>query len=531
MALSAEQESFLNHPPSKCGRLLAGPGTGKSFTSVAYLEKITNENPQLRVGYITFTRAATAEFAKKLNDSGLTALGGRPPKTMHGFSLSLLLSHHSTRIPYPLRIPDSWEVKFLIHPDVCRLLRAKGYNEATPTLATKLEAELASGFQSLSGAVLPLAASSPDLTNAYRGVWRQHRTQYGYTLLSELPYQAAGVLSDVDETELDLDLVIVDEFQDLNNADQQVLEKLAEKGIAVIAIGDDDQSIYSWRNAAPDGIRQFATTFSTDYDYPLTVSQRCGGDALKAANNLIEQDSLRPQKARLVPSDRAPQTQFKYLRFRNGHAEARGAAAIAAARIAAGVAPGDIGILVRSSLSTWASGLQPALTELGVVLGSTVDISTILADSGVRTALALGQLIANRGDSLAWRSLLQVTPGIGPSVVDYVYQSQTTGSFADRLIALHQDGFPGFRGSSKLLAMMNFMTGTLDGVDVDVSAGINGGWAAWLIAQIGEAKFASDALVLFLAVGDQLASDDRLSIFVSEFEPTAKPGSTADCGV
>jgi len=110
MALSAEQEAFLLHPPTESGRLLAGPGTGKSFTSVAYLEKVSADNPGLRIGYITFTRAATAEFAMKLNDNGMTALNGEPPKTMHGFSLGLLLSHHSNRIPYPLRIPDSWEV-------------------------------------------------------------------------------------------------------------------------------------------------------------------------------------------------------------------------------------------------------------------------------------------------------------------------------------------------------------------------------------------------------------------------------------
>jgi len=204
------------------------------------------------------------------------------------------------------------------------MLRAKGFDKVTPRLVEELEKELAANFESLGGKSLPIAKDMPELVNAYKGIWRHHRTQYGYTLLSELPYQAAGVLEDLDETDLGIDLLIVDEFQDLNNADQKVLQELARRGIAIIGIGDDDQSIYSWRNAAPEGIRNFQTTFGTEFDYPLSVSQRCGGLALEIANNLIEQDPNRPKKSRLSPSERAPETAFHYLRFKSNSGEAKG---------------------------------------------------------------------------------------------------------------------------------------------------------------------------------------------------------------
>ena len=60
----------------------------------------------------------------------------------------------------------------------------------------------------------------------------------------------------------EVDLLIVDEYQDLNQAEQRVLKELHKRGVAILAIGDDDQSIYSWRNAAPEGIRNFTTTFA-----------------------------------------------------------------------------------------------------------------------------------------------------------------------------------------------------------------------------------------------------------------------------
>jgi DNA helicase-2/ATP-dependent DNA helicase PcrA len=524
MALSEEQQAFLTHPPDKSARLLAGPGTGKSYTSVAYLEHVTDKDPNLRVGYITFTRAATAEFAKKMNDAGLMALGGHPPRTMHGFALSILLSHQSGRIPYPLRIPDSWEVKHLIHPDICLLLRNKGYSDVTPGVVGKLEDELAANFQSLNSESLPIAADRPDLVRAYKGVWAQHRQSYRYTLLSELPYQAARVLEDLDQSDLGLDLLIVDEYQDLNRADQLVLERVAARGIAVLAIGDDDQSIYSWRNAAPEGIRTYNDTFNTNFDYPLSVSQRCGGRALEMANNLIEMDPERPVKNRLSPSERAPETDFHYLRFKSNVAEARGVAKIVASRIASGVNPSEVGVLVRSSRDVWVRELQDAFAEADVPIAPVADLSEVLGDRGVRTALAVGQLIRNLQDSLAWRALLKVEPGIGPTAVDYVYGSDTEGSFTSRLLAVQAQGFPNLRPN--LRKVLNaVVSATIERASTEVASSpppAEGGWAAWLADLVGRGLFTSSALELFLVVGEQFGAEDSLGEFVNQFETSLK---------
>lgn len=522
VSFSREQLAFLEHPPEHSARVLAGPGTGKSFTSVAYLERVSTNNPDLRVGYLTFTRAATAEFARKMNDSGLSALGGKPPKTMHGFALGLLLEFHSGRIPYPLRIPDSWEVKNLIRPDISNRLRAKGFSHATPTCVKALEEELAANFESLGGAALPIAKDQPELTNAYRGVWEAHRKSYGYTLLSELPYQASGVLADLDEIDVGIDLLIVDEYQDLNKADQEVLQRLSDRGIAVIAIGDDDQSIYSWRNAAPDGIRQFKTTFDTNYDYPLSISQRCGGKALEVASSVIEQDSLRPAKKRLTPSDSAPATEFRYLKFKNNVAEAREVARLLAKRIESGVDPSQIVVLVRSRSSIWRRELEPQFKQLDIPMAPLVDVDAILADRGVRKALALGQLAGNIDDSLAWRSLIEVTPGVGKAAVDYVYQSDAPGSFASCLLALHNQGFDGYRGKNTLSTLVN---DALQGISLAASPKdfpVEGGWASYLAELVGRDLFDEYVLQLFNAIGDQMGTEAELAYFVREFEPALR---------
>lgn len=518
MPLTDEQITFLEHSPSENARVLAGPGTGKSFTSVAYLQKITSDNPELRVGYITFTRAATTEFAKKVDEGGLAVL----PKTMHGFSLGVLMKHRSSGIPYPLRILDSWETKNIARTDISVMLKSNGYAEATPTLVGELEGEMAAGFESLDQTRLPLTESNPQLVNAYKGVWQSHRSQYGYTLLSELPYHAGQVLEDIDESDLGIDLLIVDEYQDLNQADQKVLTEIATRGIAVVAIGDDDQSIYSWRNAAPDGIRNFLATFNGTHDYPLTVSMRCGGYALEVATNLIELDPERQRKPRLSPSSTANNTEFHYLKFRSNLGEAKGVARIVASRIAAGVAPNDIGILVRSSLPAWIYNLREEFETANIPIGEIGNVDEILGSPASRKAIAMAQLLINPEDSVSWRALLKITPGIGQTFILKILKSEHEGSFASKLTSSYIEGFSAGAGSRQATSLMEEITSWLNQTDLANIELNENGWGDWLIDQVGDAGFSEEAKILLRAVGAQIGHEEPLRKFLAELEPLAK---------
>jgi superfamily I DNA/RNA helicase len=70
-----EQQAVIDHDWTQHDRVLAGPGTGKSATAVALAERLSESEPGLRLRFLTFTRAATGELAKKLLDSlmGATA--------------------------------------------------------------------------------------------------------------------------------------------------------------------------------------------------------------------------------------------------------------------------------------------------------------------------------------------------------------------------------------------------------------------------------------------------------------------------
>jgi DNA helicase II / ATP-dependent DNA helicase PcrA len=80
--------------------------------------------------------------------------------------------------------------------------------------------------------------------------------------------------------------VIVDEFQDLNRAEQVLVDLLAEQG-SLNVIGDEDQSIYSFKHAHPEGIVTFADAHPGTHDETLDVCRRCPTTVVTLANSLI----------------------------------------------------------------------------------------------------------------------------------------------------------------------------------------------------------------------------------------------------
>jgi superfamily I DNA/RNA helicase len=105
---TGEQGAILRHDHHRHARVLAGPGTGKSATLVAPVDHLLEGNPAPRIELLTFTRAATAELAKKVSEH--PAAAAERPSAIHSFSISVLLRNPGTGdLPERLRIADKWE--------------------------------------------------------------------------------------------------------------------------------------------------------------------------------------------------------------------------------------------------------------------------------------------------------------------------------------------------------------------------------------------------------------------------------------
>ena len=524
-----QQRALIDHDPSGHGRVLAGPGTGKSWTAIAMLQRLAETRPEVPVRLLTFTRAATAELAKKF---GAVGLPGPPPTTIHSFALSLLLgSPNEAGLPLPLRIPDSWEAG-LIRSHLAAGLRSRGFS-IDKRKVEKLEREMSARWEALDDSIQLLADVDPELRSAYVGAWGSHRRLFGYSLLAELPYRAGVMIEDYEPVLEPIGLLVVDEYQDLNEADIRLIRLLAARSVSILAIGDDDQSIYGFRMAAPAGIRRFPTEFGGN-DYPLTVSHRCGANILAAANALIQAAPDRARKQALTPRDPSKRGDYYYARFSTNGTEAAGVADIIEARIAAGVAPSEIAVLVRSQLDVWSNALIPVLEKKGIAAVNLEWVEEALKDPGMRRRIALMRLAVWPGDSLAWWSLIQLGKGIANSVISYVCAEAGAGeSFADALLRLHPD-YPGApteasgRAVARLVSEILSIVGPMqhEGASLDEF-----GWGGWVLNTLDSSELSEPAKRLLLEVGPLVPAELGLSHFLGQLEPLGRDIATASDAV
>ncbi len=87
--------------------------------------------------------------------------------------------------------------------------------------------------------------------------------------------------------------VLVDEFQDTNSIQYAWLKNLAGSGGSLFAVGDDDQSIYSWRGAEVENMQKFQSDFHNVQLVKLEQNYRSTGNILSAANELIANNQER----------------------------------------------------------------------------------------------------------------------------------------------------------------------------------------------------------------------------------------------
>jgi DNA helicase II / ATP-dependent DNA helicase PcrA len=403
IGLQRNHQDYVDLLIIRSTRVLAGPGTGKTWVltrRIEYLIDVKGVNPN-QILALTFTRAAAGELSKRV----AIALGDEnTPRisTLHSFALKQLLrnSRKIISLPQPLRIADDWEEANIIFPDIKRLLKL-----SRTKLAKELFDSLASDWESL----VPEENLTPD--PKFIASWKTHRKIFGYTLRSELVYQLKRSIEQISDFELEhpLRYLLVDEYQDLNKCELAVVKAIEEQSsVEVYIAGDDDQSIYLFRKAHPEGIRNFHKEFDDVQDIPLTVCKRCDSSILDIAEFVANLDDKRLPK-KIYPESGRNAGEVKLLAFANQHSEAEGIAGICRYLIEKeNISPEQILILLRSDSNGVFS------REIVEAFGEEIPISVSKKGENVfdttfgRQIIAIFRLLRNREDHLSWRTLIQI---------------------------------------------------------------------------------------------------------------------------
>ncbi len=270
--------------------VLAGAGTGKTrvlTTRVGYILSQKLAAPW-QILALTFTNKAANEMKNRLDVMGDGAFSARDIwcGTFHSICLRILRSNYAAA---GLR-PD-----FLIYgEDDQKNVIKKVLADLNITTAKK-PAEYMEEFSRIKDRGITQNDVQNRVFNAYNDeLLRMGAVDFGDIILMTLKLFESnpGVLANYQQR---FKYIMVDEFQDTNAAQMQLLTLLT-RGIEkpnICCVGDDDQSIYSWRGAEIKNILDFEKKFPGAKIIRLEINYRSTGNILGAANSLIRHNNDR----------------------------------------------------------------------------------------------------------------------------------------------------------------------------------------------------------------------------------------------
>jgi DNA helicase-2/ATP-dependent DNA helicase PcrA len=216
--------------------------------------------------------------------------------------------------------------------------------------------------------------------------------------------------------------LMVDEYQDTNVAQYLWLRLLAQKSGNLCCVGDDDQSIYSWRGAEIDNILRFEHDFPGAKVIRLERNYRSGEHILGAASGLIAHNAGRLGKTlrsgREGPSKGAAKVEVMGLW--NGEEEARQIADRMVTLKKEGMSYSEMAVLVRAGFQT--REFEERFITIGLpyrVVGG----PRFYERQEIRDALAYLRVVSQPDDSLAFERIVNVPKrGLGESTVQTIHK-------------------------------------------------------------------------------------------------------------
>ena len=413
------------HEQAQQVRLIAGPGTGKSFVIEERIHWLLNHGISPKGIYVvSFTRASALDLRDRVHryciKNGCSSVTQVRVTTLHSLALRTLRAAGLLAAYYPADplVLDSWELEKIFDAEFGDKFSIKK-KERREKIRLDHEAFWSTGQWGPPNYVLP----DPPITRLERQqfeVFHKPRTQcYSCVLPGEVIRQCvnkinAGVLNTV--VLLKLEHLVVDEFQDLNPMDLKLIDTIAKQGSDVFVAGDDDQSIYSFRFASPAGIQNFVQKYSSCRQHTLSKCFRCTPNVLTEAQMLI---TANPGPNRIVKNyislygaATPPLSGVVHRwRFNSGIAEARAVAKSCSALIASGLNPRDILVLI-SNKRVLLPDLRNAFQSASVEYEPPRTESFLDSEIG-RLVLAISRIVCDTNDYVAHRVLLGLRPGVG----------------------------------------------------------------------------------------------------------------------
>jgi len=316
--------------------VVAGPGAGKTFCLIArinYLIDALHVAPE-RICAVTFTNRAAEEIAIRLKHT----LGERAEPiargTIHALCLALLREHaEAAGLRKGFGVADEQYQKAILgRLHVPQEQRGSLLNRFSRHRVQKRDYEL--------------TADDARLYREY-AAWLAHRNMLDFDDLVSKAEELLRTHGDIaDAVAARWDYLLVDEFQDVNAVQYDLLKRLAAPHGNFFAVGDDEQSIFTWTGADPYVLVRFSREYAIDRPIVLDKNCRCSRQIFETARRVLAHNPQLFEKQ--LSADQESAYDVGAFAFRDEEEEASWLLDdILADRTAAGLEWGDYAILYR----------------------------------------------------------------------------------------------------------------------------------------------------------------------------------------
>jgi DNA helicase-2/ATP-dependent DNA helicase PcrA len=433
--LNEQQLAAVTAPPGPI-LVIAGAGSGKTRTltyRVAYL--LENGIDPRNILLLTFTNKAAREMLNRVANLLPVDASGLWGGTFHSVG-NRILRRHGTALGYSsgFTIMDREDQKDLINtvvasagidPREIRFPKGDVLAEIFSFVVNTempLETLLAEKFPYF----LPLLDKIQDVRNRYEKKKKATNSVDFDDLLQKtlLMFQQHERIAEIYRRQFQF--ILVDEYQDTNKIQADLVDLLARDHLNVMVVGDDAQSIYSWRGANFQNILEFPKRYPDAQVFKIEMNYRSVPEILEVANAAIaanvqqfrkhlsatrESKTLKP--ALVALNDGAEQAQFiaqRILELRDENVDVN-----------------DIAVLYRAHYH--ALELQLELSRRGIPYQITSGIR-FFEQAHIKDVASFIRFVANPRDEVAFNRMVKLLPGIGNRTAENLWRTWETGVVA-----------------------------------------------------------------------------------------------------
>ncbi|MDR0551282.1 MAG: UvrD-helicase domain-containing protein [Spirochaetaceae bacterium] len=400
--------------------IIAGAGSGKTRVityRIAYM--LQRGIPQSEILALTFTNKAAAEMESRVKELTGRPLHSLTVKTFHAFGVQVLRAEIERL---------GWRQNFSIYDEADR---RQALRDAMRECGVHAEIDLDSVGNLFSGITTGMTdwqTGASKMSYGSESIWRGVYQTYQHNLKVYNAVDFDGLLAlplELFTTNVDIlqkyqgrySRIMVDEFQDTSLIQYKLLKMISAPPYNICVVGDDDQSIYSWRGANYENIINFERDFAPVYEIKLEQNYRSTSTILDAANGVISNNTNRKDKKLWTGAEGGKPVQIYFP-----DNETEEAAFIARQIVQISIQErrryDDFGILLRTN--TLMQNIEEELLEQNIpytVSGGT----SFFSYKEIKDILSYLRLIGNTGDDVQLLRIIN-TPrrGIGKGTIEKI---------------------------------------------------------------------------------------------------------------